>query len=286
MSTKSIRRGYQKGQVVVLVALALPVLLGAIALGTDTAVMYVQWVNLQKAADSAAVAGAEYLPDASFSGANGACIGYPTSAQQAACSFALLNQVTASEIQSLQVAADSKSITVTFNRTVPAFFSRALGMSSFPISVTAKAASTPVGAVGQSIPIGVQYTTPYSNGEVVILHSGGDGPGNWGGLALGCTGGACFSDNLLNNYQGQVNAGDVVSSEPGAKTGPTSSAITTRVANGASEYPSGTWNSHAFDDPRVAVVALVDWSGCNGRCQRAGRGLRKRLAHQFRRIEH
>jgi hypothetical protein len=264
--TRRTLKQNMKGQVAVIMVLLTTAMLGAVAMGTDAALLYVNWVNLQKAADSAAVAGAEYLPDASFSAADASCVSYSADAQKAACSYALLNKVAAAEIQSIQVAADSKSITIKLQRNVPGFFSRVLGMTTYPVGVTATAASQPVSATGQSIPIGVQFTTPYVNGTAVALHAGGYGPGNWGALSLGCNGASCFSSNLLNNYQGQVNVADTVSSETGAITGPTRTSVTTRVANGLAEYPTGSWNSHAFDDPRVAIVALVDWTGCNGHC--------------------
>src|SRR5712692_9531549 len=56
------RRGhFFKGQMAVVMTFAIATLLGAMALGTDVAVMYFNWVQLQKGADAAALAGAFYL---------------------------------------------------------------------------------------------------------------------------------------------------------------------------------------------------------------------------------
>src|ERR1700737_5357441 len=55
------RSGYMKGQIGVVMTFAIATLLGAMALGADVAVMYFNWVQLQKAADAAALAGANYL---------------------------------------------------------------------------------------------------------------------------------------------------------------------------------------------------------------------------------
>jgi len=74
------------GQTLVLVALIIPALLGAIALGTDVTVFYFNWVQLQKAADAAVLAGANYLPD------------NPSSVQTAANTLAKSNGIKASEI--------------------------------------------------------------------------------------------------------------------------------------------------------------------------------------------
>src|SRR5713226_5815082 len=62
------RSGYMKGQIAVVMTFAIATLLGAMALGTDVAMMYFNWVQLQKAADAAVIAGASQLtgqPDAS-----------------------------------------------------------------------------------------------------------------------------------------------------------------------------------------------------------------------------
>jgi putative Flp pilus-assembly TadE/G-like protein len=57
-----------RGQVAALYAVILVTLVGAIALGTDVAVMYVNWQHMQKVADAAALAGANYLAGYTFSG--------------------------------------------------------------------------------------------------------------------------------------------------------------------------------------------------------------------------
>ena len=56
-----LRRKFSRGQMFVVMTLALTALLGALALGTDVAVIYLNWMQLRKAADSAALAGAAYL---------------------------------------------------------------------------------------------------------------------------------------------------------------------------------------------------------------------------------
>src|SRR5580704_3382460 len=103
-----------RGQMVVIVALIIPVLLGAISLGTDVAVFYFNWMQLQKAADAAALAGANYLPD------------NPSTAQSAAIAYAESNGIKAAEIIATSVASNDLSISVTLQRTVPYYFARAL----------------------------------------------------------------------------------------------------------------------------------------------------------------
>jgi len=55
-----IRRLY-KGQIAVIMMLWMPFLLGAIGLGADIAVVYYNWVVLQKAADAAALANVDAI---------------------------------------------------------------------------------------------------------------------------------------------------------------------------------------------------------------------------------
>src|SRR5579863_7508225 len=63
MASAGCRRGKASGQIVVIVCAAIVTLIGAVALSTDVAIHYYHWVQLQKAADAGALAGASYLPD-------------------------------------------------------------------------------------------------------------------------------------------------------------------------------------------------------------------------------
>jgi uncharacterized membrane protein len=57
------QKRYKRGQMMVVMTLAMVALLGAMAPGTDIGVLYYNWVQLQKGADAAALAGAgQYGP--------------------------------------------------------------------------------------------------------------------------------------------------------------------------------------------------------------------------------
>src|SRR5579862_10021972 len=88
-----------RGQVAVLYAGIAAILIGAIALGSDVAVMYVNWEQMQKTADAAAIAGANYLAGYTFEGtpASG-CATEPDAAQTAACTYAVDNGIAVSNI--------------------------------------------------------------------------------------------------------------------------------------------------------------------------------------------
>ncbi len=271
------------GQTVVTLALILPALLGAMALGTDVTIFYFNWVQLQKAADSAALAGANYLPD------------NPTQAQATARLLAQNNGVKASEIISTTVSADALSVSIKLQRTVPYFVARVLGLTSGLVTTAATAspqfppstlnAATPAqvpsggdnnGANGSTcsgvgscdlIPIGLDTHTAYSDGQQLTLQQGQLGPGNWDLLALGGVGGNNLRTNIANGYNSMIRRlGDwVIITEPGKKVGPVDQGFQDRLDTGSSVDPGGTYLSHTVNDPRVLMLPVVDWEHQNGR---------------------
>ena len=271
-------RGWPTGQVMPLIAGILVVLLGAIALGTDVAVHYYNWMQMQKAADAAVLAGAFYLPNA-------------TQAQAAAQQFAEANGIAAAEITSTSVTANDQSITMALTRTVPYYFAAVLGLTSSTMLVSATASQGPSSSrVGcpsitacenptytpaacdntgdcQVIPIGLDHNTVYSANEQITLQQGQVGPGNWDLLALGGVGGSNLRTNIADGYSGEISVGDWVTTEPGKKVGPVDQGFQDRLDAAAISDPNGTYLSHAPTDPRVLVLPVVDWEGQNGRSQ-------------------
>jgi hypothetical protein len=278
----TVMRRFSKGQTFVIISLVIPVLVGATALGTDIAVEYYNWVQLQKSADAAVLAGANYLPD------------NPTSAVAIANQFAQTNGAKAIEITSTTVGAGNQSITIQLKRTVPYYFARVLGLSSGIVTVSAQAgpqyppstvnATSPsqvppggdnngnngadcgsVGACGL-IPIGLDSHTIYTDGAQITLQQGQVGSGNWDLLALGGVGGNNLRSNIADGYNGMVSVGDNVTTEPGKKVGPVDQGFQDRLTLAASIDPSGTYSSHKLNNPRVLLVPVVDWSqGIHGR---------------------
>lgn len=259
----------------------LPVLLGAVALGTDVAIFYFNWVQLQKAADSAALAGANWLPDNA------------SQATTTANQFAQSNGVKAGEIVSTTVAADSLSISITLQRTVPYYLARVLGLTNGIVTTSATAApqfppstlnaGTPgqvppggdnnggnggscasVGSCGL-VPIGLDSKTVYTDGTQITLQQGQLGPGNWDLLALGGVGGSNLRTNIANGYNSMVSVGDWVTTEPGKKVGPVDQGFQDRLNTASSTDPNGTFSSHTLNDPRVMILPVVDWQDPNGR---------------------
>src|SRR5713226_1760802 len=112
-----------RGQIMVILALAMVGVVGIAALGID--VFYIYWNKnrLQSGTDAAALAGATYLNGVTFAGKNVSCI-YSTDAQNAACSYALNDGVLLSELTSVVANTSNQSMTVSATRQVSALFAR------------------------------------------------------------------------------------------------------------------------------------------------------------------
>jgi Flp pilus assembly protein TadG len=260
-----------RGQTAVLFTLAIVALVGGTALCTDVLVMCSNWESMQKAADAAALAGANLLPVD------------PAGAIATAQSYAVQNRLTASEVGTPAVSPDDQEITVNASRSVPYYFGRVLRLKSQLVQVSATASApqsiSKVGGVsglssgvyGTStgeyplIPIGLDYTTPYNYNQSVTLNQGQVGPGNWGSLALGGVGGANERSNLANGYSGPIAVNDYVATEPGQKVGPVDQGFTDRINSAMSAYPTATFLNHVPSDPRAVVLPMVDWSTAQGR---------------------
>ncbi|HUY19403.1 MAG TPA: pilus assembly protein TadG-related protein [Candidatus Binataceae bacterium] len=257
-------KGFQRGQILIIFSLALPVLIAAIALGADVAVLYFNWVQLQKAADTAALAGANYLP------------GDPAEAQTVASSNASTNGIASSEIVSTTVAPDDLSITVTLQRTVMADFARVLGITSNVVRTAATAGiqSNPDWARGV-MPVGLPCSSgscSYTVGQSYTLKNGPTngnwgqlGPGNWGALALGTNGANVYRGNIVNGYVGKLSVGQSISVETGNIVGPTSQGFTDRINLGNTLYPGANPANPSQYDPRLVVVPEVDFTGAKGK---------------------
>src|SRR5207253_2812412 len=111
----NILRRWPRGQIAVVFTFSIVALLGIMALGTDLSVSYQQWAILQKAADAAALAGANYLPE------------QPALAQSTATNYAVLNGLKTTEVATT-VSGDNLQIAVNTSRSVPYYFGAVLGL--------------------------------------------------------------------------------------------------------------------------------------------------------------
>lgn len=103
-----------------------------------------------------------------------------------------------------------------------------------PIAVCPPAGGFPVVAPGDPNPLHVLKPGGGNHAEI--------GPGNYKMLRLGCNGGNCLRQNLAGDYGGCAILGDIVETEPGISSGPTSQGFNTRF----NLYQGGGLNSDDY----------------------------------------
>ncbi len=256
--------GWARGQIGVILTLAITILLGAAALGADVAVFYFNWVQLQKAADGAVIAGATFLPS------------NPDLAISTADQYARYNGIQKSEIVSTQVSSDDMRVQIKLARTVQYYFATLLGLTSGKVATAATAGLKASKSASGLVPIGLQSGTSWTTYQPVTLklapQQGFVGPGNWEPMAMGYTpssdaGGANYRSNIEYGYQGIVTLGDLIYTETGNLVGPTQQGVNYRLSGGSSTDPSGTAVAHTLNDPRVIEIPVVDFNDPNGKSQ-------------------
>jgi len=240
----------EKGSVIVFVALAMVVLLGIAAIVVDVGLLYFNRIALSNAADAAALAGAQELPD------------NPGQAEAEAVSYAVKNG--AEETRVVTTFPDSHSIKVTVSRTVPLGFAKVFGIASSDVSASATATVGSLSAVWGAAPFVVPdqefvYGQPYT-----LKYGGGAGDhGNFGGLALGGRGASNYEDNIKYGYQGWLRMDECrevwLETEPGNMSGPTVRGVTYRISQ-CHHSPPCTFDHCAKDCPRVVVVPVADFN--------------------------
>ena len=121
----------QAGQIVVIFALMLTVLIGLIGIAIDTTYAWRESLRVQRAADAAALAGVVYMP------------GALTTAQSEATASAKQNGFplagTYNTTISATAAPDPRELDVSLSTQVPTFFSRIFGINYFPVTRSSKA---------------------------------------------------------------------------------------------------------------------------------------------------
>ena len=170
--SKIFRSGIRKGQALVVVIAAIPAILGAMTLVIDIGNAYFNMLEIQTASDSAVLAGGLYLPS------------YPDQAISFARQYANSNGLTDSEITSISVTPDDKTVTISVSRSLPCYLCAILGESTAHAQVTSGSSTgsglranatsgiVPIRAAAEIVPIGVDYRTSLNYGQQVVLKQG------------------------------------------------------------------------------------------------------------------
>jgi Flp pilus assembly protein TadG len=218
-SMRQLRR-CERGQALVLMVLFLVALLGLATLVVDVGSWFRSKRQLQSAADAAALAGAQALPNR------------PGDASGLAQQYATKN---ASDLSSADYSIESDlapndRITVHVTRNAPGFFAKVFGIASVQVGSTATAQAKMMAQAKHVAPIAVKNTHPMLAGNGCPCF----GPGNEttiplrtgapGGFALvdlsgsgnGTTGNDTIADWIVNGYPDYLPLGTYLS-DPGAK---------------------------------------------------------------------
>jgi len=208
----------ERGQVVIIVALLIVSLLGMTALVVDMGSLYEERRFLQTIADSAALAGAQELPEK------------PDEAIQKAIEYAGNHRDLSSiniEVTIERWEVNNDQITVKVNNpNTPVYFAKVLGIYSADVVATATARVGKPRALsnlvpwGASIPEGVSWEDWLSAGDEKILKFGAGGAieGNFYALDLdGQHGGGSSSYTycIINGYDEPLKVGDMILPETG-----------------------------------------------------------------------
>lgn len=279
----------ESGNVAILVALMMVVLLGSTALVTDVGVEFAAKQKLWNALDAGALSGIEEI----FNGAS--------AARSTANQYVQSNGGT---VTSINVNTTTDTITLNGQQQVPLYFARVLGYNSANIAIQVQAQAgtlvsgtgfAPIAVVEQNFTYGQTYTlsigagqsssgsgsgsssesgdgseTGENSGSSGDSGESGDGSGsdsqeygsgNYGYLALGGTGAEQFSQNLMNGYNGVLSVGEQIQTEPGDMSGPVSQSISYRMQQGQG------WTFATATDgcPRVMLLPVVNTLNVNGR---------------------
>jgi len=239
----------QKGSAALFLALLMPVFLGFMALTLDVGKMYIAKQHLIDKADAAALAGVQFLPE------------QPDTAEDVAREYALLNGMENNDV-SVSVSQDNTTIEVTVKDRVGLSFASIFNQNEVTIKADSKARVGIVGKIKGAQPFAA-IKEDFCYGEIYTLKVGaGDSQqGNFRALALGGKGASTYLNNIKYGYQGYLEIGDEVDTEPGNMKGPTESGVRYRI----NQDPYSTFDNFPKNSPRVVYVPIVEDFNVYGR---------------------
>lgn len=278
--------GRSRGQMLVVISVALVALLGAVALCADIGVFYYNWAQLQKCVDNAALAGANYLPDNTNNQAVTTAQNYVTINGRPGDT--LLNSTI---IPNYPVGATTVSaIRVQVKRPAVSYlFARILGATSGSIIAEATAGALNAGSCNGFIPLGAQcaptgsipgpgcqFTTcaagqTCTNANKIQLNVSipNTNPATQGELNFpgANNGGGNLRTQIDQTIAGSTySPGDSMPVKPGGTVGPVNQGVADRTKRSTCSTggTSVCWDDVPTDS-RVVLIPLVDFTGVVGR---------------------
>ncbi|MBU1486652.1 hypothetical protein KKH56_01170 [bacterium] len=289
----------EKGQIWIMVALFMLVLVILFSLAADVGKVYLWQKKLEMATDAAALAGGQEY------GLKFSSLELQSSAQDQAGAVAIFyaglngadtNNVTVSfndELNDTSPGTDQIAETVQVDATkmVPLMFTKMLGITSKQIWASAATriggatgvggGAAPWGPPDMNYQVGQRYIIKRGQDSKLSCDPrgkdylddddyGGDGPSNRSCLALGDgRGGDWYRDNIIPGppgLTGILRVGQMVTTEPGNKAGPTGQGTQARL-DACPHSPKCGSGGYVPGCPRIIVVPIMDIFD-NGRIER------------------
>lgn len=260
MIKKIIKKQFlkQDGQVAVLTGLLIAVFIAVIAFVVDEGIIYHSRSTFQTVADSAALAGAQELPDTS-------------AAIQAAIDYAEMHDVPSENLvitlEETFVPNDTIHITAA-EADEKMYFAGIFGINSTTVGADSTALIGSPAIYGNIVPFGI-LESDWIPGEEYELKWGPPGnQGNFGALALGGNGANNYRKNIREGYQEPLSVGDIIETEPGNMKGPTLQGTEDRIYDYYNysfdsfeelvEYKDGGYVLKDASDSQFVICPLID----------------------------
>lgn len=238
--------GRRRGQVALMIAVGLAILLGLTALVTDYGFALIQQTRLQQGMDAAVLAGVAVLVDSE------------EDALAEAQVFLALNRVDASEVV-LVANQEDGFVLAQGTRAQNTWFGRLLGVQLITVHATSRAVIGVAGSASSGLRPYAISDRYYDYGELITLKQDSSYHGNFGAVALGGTGASILRENALNGYNGTLKIGDYIPTETGNMAGVVNQ-IKDRLSMDAS-----TFDDYTPDSYRLWTIPVVDGLYVSGR---------------------
>lgn len=237
----------ENGSALVFMALSLVVVLMAAALVTDVGIIYYNKTQVANAADAAALAGAQALPDS------------PSTAETMARLYGAKNNV--SDL-TVNIVEDGRNIEVRAQRSTDLFFARVAGFNSSTALALARAGVEPITGVKGIVPLGINEQTLVYGETYVLKYAASDDPegeyhpGWLGILALQGPGAKLYLEDLKYGFDEVINLGDILNVQTGNISGNTYDGIQYRIDQ-CKHTPSCSADSYHPDCTRIILVPVI-----------------------------
>lgn len=226
-------------------------ILGMSAMVVDIGLLMYEKQKLGDSLDAAALAGVQDI------------MNDPLQAEIMARQYAIENGINNPEII---INTTNNEVTVHSQKDVTFYFAKAIGFSHTTIHESSTARINPISSVNGIVPFAVVQQS-FEYGELYSLKNGGSegSHGNYGALALGGKGASNYSNNLKYGYDGTLEIGMKVNTEPGNMSGPTKDAIEYRLNLDAGNYDRNNYQTASRESSRILYVPVVDSIDVQGR---------------------